>query len=89
MAEFSAKTPAARTAPGPAQRLNYILQRLAELLLGFFHLFGEFGPILLERLGRKIALTADDLHGRASGYAEHAGVASLRKFAGKLQQLCV
>ena len=31
MAEFSAKTPAARTAPGPAQRLNYILQRLAEL----------------------------------------------------------
>ncbi len=33
MAEFSAKTPAARTAPGPAQRLNYILQRLAELQL--------------------------------------------------------
>ncbi len=33
MAEFSAKTPAARTAPGPAQRLNYIRQRLAELQL--------------------------------------------------------
>ena len=31
MAEFSAKTPAARAAPGPAQRLDYIRQRLAEL----------------------------------------------------------
>ena len=31
MAEFSTKTPAARTAPGPAERLSYIRQRLVEL----------------------------------------------------------
>ena len=31
MAEFSAKTPATRAAPGPTQRLDYIRQRLAEL----------------------------------------------------------